>query len=74
MLVHCLKSTCETIRTKLVCELTVLCNYRRIRLIISIKQVINLTEQTKGEFISLEHASRWLGQSVGIPGKDKSFG
>ncbi|MFS7985963.1 hypothetical protein Hanom_Chr11g01004871 [Helianthus anomalus] len=32
------------------------------------------TEQTKGEFISLEHASRWLGQSVGIPGRDKSFG
>ncbi|KAF5794452.1 hypothetical protein HanXRQr2_Chr08g0328251 [Helianthus annuus] len=34
----------------------------------------NLTEQIKGEFIFLEHASRWLGQSVGISGRDKSFG
>ncbi|MFS7961003.1 hypothetical protein Hanom_Chr08g00709691 [Helianthus anomalus] len=28
----------------------------------------------QGEFIFLEHASRWLRQSVGIPGRDKSFG
>ncbi|KAJ0600421.1 hypothetical protein HanIR_Chr03g0116431 [Helianthus annuus] len=30
--------------------------------------------RTLGEFISLVHVSRWLGQSVGIPGRDNSFG
>ncbi|KAJ0652760.1 hypothetical protein HanOQP8_Chr15g0575801 [Helianthus annuus] len=44
------------------------------RVCLTNNQVNNQTEQTKGEFIFLEHASRWLGQSVGIPGRDKSFG
>ncbi|KAF5814924.1 hypothetical protein HanXRQr2_Chr03g0116651 [Helianthus annuus] len=39
-----------------------------------LNKVTSLTEQNQGEFISLEHASRRLGQSVGIPGRDKSFG
>ncbi|MFS7984049.1 hypothetical protein Hanom_Chr11g00981951 [Helianthus anomalus] len=32
------------------------------------------TEKIKGEFIPLEHASRWLGQSLGITVRDGFLG
>ncbi|MFS7889928.1 hypothetical protein Hanom_Chr00s000005g01612721 [Helianthus anomalus] len=42
-------------------------------LIFNVKKYI-MNRSTKGEFTTFEHASWWLGQSVGIPGRDKSFG